>query len=169
MLPATPPPPPAPYKKRSTRIPDFSEVLFEKEPGPALRYAEKNILVTEIKKHTDATRSSFAAIFKQIDHQATFSFHQYPKSTILGTIAVIGQFWTYLEYHKTDQRPSPSLSEKEDPTYRDTTPQLPSLLRREYPPIRRLQGKEGCFRLLTPESDKGLMLVRKRLEHLHGA
>jgi hypothetical protein len=159
---STPPPPrPPPPKLRTTRIPDILQMLHElrRDKGGIIcfpaEFRDRIILIVEIKKATrDPDDEKFGEIFPQTDRQARHAFHASPTTTTLGVIIAIGPYWTYGEYFHSDLRPSPPLSEKEDPTYSD------------YPPFAALSN--GSVLLLqTQASDDGLKIVRKRLQQIN--
>lgn len=174
-LPSTPPPPSAPGPKiRTTCIPDILQMLFQLrlQKGSNIPYFpsqchNRTILIVEIKKATkNPGLEKFGEIFPQTDRQARHVFHVSPKTTTLGVIIAIGPYWTYGEYFRSDLRPSPSFSERGDPTYRDPAP-LPETFRiRYYPPFVTLAA-QSVLLLQTQASDNGLQIVRKRLQQIN--
>jgi hypothetical protein len=176
LLPPTPSPPPPPPTQRTTRIPDFIQLLYQIRCNPdgtipsPIEYTSRIILLVEIKRSTlNPTVKLFADILYQADHQARHTFHTSPNTDGLGVILAIGPFWTYVEYHRTDLRPSPSLSEKKDLTYEDNTPPPRKSFMKEYPPFAAHIHSTGHSSLCleTEESKKGLLIVRKRLRELN--
>jgi hypothetical protein len=181
LLPPTPPniftkSPPFPLpKQRTTCIPDFIGMLYaiklnSDETIPILiQYASRIILLAEIKKSTlNPSVKLFADIIHQTDHQARHAFYTSPNTNILSVIIAVGSFWRYVEYHRVDLRPSPSLSEKKDPTYDVSTP--PRMLSvKEYEPFRMHIASTGrpCLLLETEDSRTGLIIVRKRIQVLN--
>jgi hypothetical protein len=181
LLPPTPPkvspnrPPRPPPKQRTTRIPDFAQLLYQiryndnKTIRSPIEYTSRIILLVEIKKVTVVpTMQHFVDVFYQTDLQARHAFYTSPNTDTLGVIIAVGPFWTYAEYHRADLRPSPSLSEKNDPTYDDRTPPPRRSVRKEYAPFTAHIQSTGylSLRLETEESNKGLLIVRQRLWQL---
>lgn len=182
LLPPTPPkispksPPFPPPKQRTTRIPDFIEMLYAIELNPngtipiPIQYASQIILLVEIKKSTlHPSVKLFADIIHQTDHQARHAFYTSPDTNILGIIIAVGPFWRYVEYHRVDLRPSPSLSEKKDSTYGDSTPPPRVLSMKEYEPFHMHIASTGRPYLLleTEDSKMGLLIVHKRIQELN--
>jgi hypothetical protein len=170
LMDSSPPPPP---KKRTTRIPDFLQMLYRLSRNndgttrfPA-KYSERIMLIVEIKKLDEQpTLAHFAAIRRQTDHQARHALHASPTTDTLGVILAMGRYWTYGEYRRTDLRPSPSLSEKKDPTYR-VTERTPIAFMKGLPSFEMHLGHDVCLCLETERSDQGLRIVQKRLHALN--
>jgi hypothetical protein len=171
---STPPPPrPPPPKLRTTRIPDILQMLHELCRDKAgiicfpAEFRDRIILIVEIKKATrDPDDEKFGEIFPQTDRQARHAFHASPTTTTLGVIIAIGPYWTYGEYFRSDLRPSPPFSEKEDPTYSDSPPLQETFCIRDYPPFAALSN-ESVLLLQTQASDDGMKIVRKRLQQIN--
>jgi len=178
-LPSTPPKIPAePHiprmLKRSTRIPDFVQLLYMlmlNRNGTVvspIKYRRRVILLVEIKKAVlRPSVRAFADVLPQTDQQARHALHTSPDTQILGVIIALGACWTYVEYHRTRLQPSPSLSEKKDPTYKDTTPDPQESWMTDYPPFAAYVADDTFLRLETPQSDNGLLMIRRRLQELN--
>ena len=109
---------------RSVRIPDFAQLLFEvdinKSNGTLNNYRTGVLLLVEIKKAMPSGSCrifDFAKVLQQTDEQARHAFASYPGVNALGAVIALGDCWTYREYFRKDLRPSPSLSERLDPTF----------------------------------------------------
>ena len=126
------------------------------------------MLLVEIKKSTDIPEVyHFTDISKQTDCQARHTFHASPEIQELGVIQAIGPYWKYVEYYRRDFRPSPSLSERKDSTFTNTPTPPPALLVHDYQPFLRLTGTAGFLCLETEDSNRGLRVVRERLQQLN--
>ena len=174
---ATPPkisasPPSSRRKIRTTRIPDFVQQLYRVTNNnnstiSPIQLDSRIILLVEIKKSIrNPTIVHFAKIMEQTDYQSRHAFFT-SHSKQLGAILAIGPCWRYVEYYREDLRPSPSLSEKKDATYKRTPTPPPTLLAREYQPFQELTGDAGFLCLETEESQQGILVVRTRLQQLH--
>lgn len=162
-------------RKRSTRIPDFVQLLYRLNINPdgtidrPVRYSTRIILLVEIKRILEVpTLRSFNDVLPQTDQQARHAFANSPHSQLFGVIIAIGDYWTYVEYDRNHIRTSPSVSEQKDPTYMDTTPAPYESWMRDYEPFTLLAQPTGFLRLQTSLSNQGLLLVRKRLVGLSG-
>ena len=182
LLPPTPPkvsphrPTRPPPKQRTTRIPDFIQLLYQiryndnRTICSPIQYRSRIILLVEIKKITVVpTMQHFVDVFYQTDLQARHAFYTSPDTNTLGVIIAIGPFWTYAEYHRADLRPSPSLSEKKDFTYDDRTPPPRRSVRKEYAPFTAHIQSTGypSLCLETEQSKEGLFIVRNCLLQLN--
>ena len=159
-------------KIRSTRIPDFVQLLYKVKINPddtLDKYVKRIMLLVEIKRCADTpSAASFVGILPQTDQQARHAFATSLSTQTLGVIIAIGAFWTYIEYDRDHIRSSPSMSEQKDATYADKTPDLYESWMQEYEPFTALVAENGFLRLQTPSSDHGLRIVRQRLQELTG-
>ncbi|KAF8231473.1 hypothetical protein L208DRAFT_1398803 [Tricholoma matsutake] len=175
----TPPAPwannPSPPGKKSTRIPDFAQLLYEvrmNSDGTVPRPIEYRILslslIVEVKKCTNRpTAVSFTDILPQTDQQARRVFITFPSMRKLGVIIAIGAYWTYFEYDRDDVRPSPSRSEQKDTTFMED-PSPPSSPAQVLTSLHGVFGPDGFARLESRQSDEGLQLISRRVKNLSG-
>ena len=162
--------PAPPRQMRSTRIPDFAQLLFKMTvnlPGHTvdipLRYLVGPLLLVGIKR---ADRScqffDFTEVFEQTIHQARHAFASFPKVNIIGVITALGDCWTYGEYDRRNFSPSPTRSEYSDPTFVDSSPNTPA-----WPNNPGIDfGDLGFARIQEPPSDRALHAVRERMKVL---
>ncbi|KIM73157.1 hypothetical protein PILCRDRAFT_15471 [Piloderma croceum F 1598] len=159
--------------KRSTRIPDFVQLLYQINVNSdgtinrPVKYQKHILLLVEIKKSSKFTTSlSFTDVFRQTDEQARHAFAISSGSDRFGVIIAIGALWLYAEYNRNHMRVSPAMSEQKDPTYIDMTPAPYESWVQRYEPFDALAGRVGYLCLETPKSKQGLLLVRQRLLEL---
>lgn len=162
-------------KKRSTRIPDFAQLLYTLNVNrdhtislPVIIHNRIILLVENKANKETPTILDFSPIMHQTDEQARCAFAMFPNVSILGVILAIGPYWTYVEYDSANNRPSPSRSELHDATYMEITPPPTQSPGRFYEPIATLFAPDGFARLETDLSTKGLGLVRGRMKALVG-
>jgi hypothetical protein len=162
-------------KKRSTRIPDFAQLVYKlninHDQTITLPVIIQNsvILLVENKANKETpTMLDFGPIMRQTDQQTRRAFAMFPNVSVLGVILAIGPYWTYLEYDSANARPSPSKSELRDATYMEITPPPTESPGRFYAPIAALFAPDGFARLETDLSTEGLRLVRDRMKALVG-
>jgi hypothetical protein len=162
-----------PRIKRSTRIPDFAQLVYRLCINPdntvncPVELDHRIILLVENKPRLDSpTEANFTAVLGQTDEQARHAFASFPNLTTLGVIIAVGPYWTYVEYDSADIPPSRSKSEQKDPTYMDTTPPPTKLHAKAYHPIRSLFEPHGFACLETDLSNKGFKIIRDRMKFL---
>ncbi|KAG5640224.1 hypothetical protein DXG03_009769 [Asterophora parasitica] len=164
---------PPPAMKRSTRIPDFAELLMQ--PGNG---GSRLLMVVEIKKLPRSARAHHRYLNDAIDQTEEQAFHAFmsPENEgieTIGAIVAIGKFWAYFEYDRPsvlanapDQRsfsqqtfvPAPSTS---------PAPSEPHVAYRIIPEITNYyDDTKQCCCLGTRNSNKALLLVRKRMKEL---
>lgn len=159
--------------KRSTRIPDFAQLLFEiNEAGidrSILRpvvYNNRIILLVEIKKDDpDFTKLNIVRILPQMVQQARRAFRMSPQILKLGVIAAVANKWIYREFDRRVLEESPLRSHRRDPTYQPSPSQspVPITFTHLYDPVEHCFGGLGYGCLQEPSSDRALLEVRNRL------
>jgi hypothetical protein len=163
-------------KKRSTRIPDFVQLVFRirvHNPNDTLDnppiHLTRVLLLVEVKRAIKSCQIwNFHTVLDQTDQQARRTFATYPEVNTLGLIIALGDCWTYREYARESIRPSPTRSELEDPTFREssiTSNDIPSPSR-TYADVNQFFGNKGFARLQDPESDQALEAIHIRLKIL---
>ncbi|KAF8239150.1 hypothetical protein L208DRAFT_1374849 [Tricholoma matsutake] len=139
-------------KNRSTRVPDFVQLLFQikaEMPGfildDPLKCRTRLLLIMEIKRMTHSSYwvYNFSMVLEQTDQPARHAFATYLEVNVFGAIIALGDYWTYREYYREDLRPSPTRSKHSDPTFDSEEPPPP--LSKTYPDVDRLFGKKGTF------------------------
>lgn len=175
----TPPGPaansPLPPGKKSTRITDFAQLLYQVRvksdgtiPYPIEFRKHSLLLIVEVKRCAMLPNLlAFIDILPQTDQQAHRVFTTFPTMQRFGAIIAIGAYWTYVEYDWNNIRPSCSRSEQEDTTYMETLPSLPASAM-EFHPILQIFEPHGFAHLESQKLDKGLALVRRRVKDLSG-
>lgn len=160
-------------KKRSTRIPDFVQLLFQikvKNPGSILddppKHRNRILLLVEIKRALISYEMyDFIKVLDQTDQQARHAFASYPEVNTFGLIIALGDHWTYREYNRESLRPSPTRFEHSDPTFEEPR-RDPELVSKIYPDVDRIFGAKGFACLQKPESDEALFALRRCLTSL---
>jgi hypothetical protein len=160
-------------KKRSTRIPDFVQFVFRIRQHPPNNildtppiYIKRIILLVEIKRAIKSCELwYFTGVLDQTDQQARRAFASFPEVNTLGLIVALGDCWTYREYARCNMVSSPSPSEQEDPTYRESSRDCmsPSTI---VDRVNQHFGPKGFARLQEPASDDALRAVHLRLKFL---
>jgi hypothetical protein len=156
-------------KKRSTRIPDFVQLVFKirvKPPNNSLvipaAHIKRIILLVEIKRAVQECRQwSFVGVLDQTDQQAHHAFASYPEINTLGVIIALGDCWTYREYNRHDMESSPTPSELKDPTYRESYSPSPSII---FDDVHQHFGARGFARLQESASDAAFRAIHRRLQ-----
>ena len=91
-----------------------------------LRYLVGPLLLVEIKRADQSCQLfDFTEVFEQTAQQAPHAFASFPKVNIIGVITALGDCWTYREYDRRNLSPSPTRSEYSDPSFVDSSPNLP--------------------------------------------
>ena len=170
-----------PRLRRSLRIPDFAQVLFEiklNKDGTLdlpLVYRAGPLLLVEIKKAKPSCQAyDITLSMNQTDEQAHHAFASYPRINDLGLIIAVGDCWIYREYSRIEQRPSQTPSERSDPksvdpkSDADSKPNLPAptIQSRKSENVEAAFGTPGFARLQTRQSDNALHAVKERLKFL---
>lgn len=157
--------------KRSTRIPDFVQLLFQikvKQPGFILddppKHRTRLLLIVEIKRTPPPYNiHDFIKVLYQTDQQARHAFASYPEVNAFGVIIALCDCWTYREYHRGSLKTPPTRFEPSNPTFGSEEPclDLPPLSN-IHPDVDRFFGKKGFARLQETESDGALLALRQR-------
>ena len=162
-------------QRRSVRIPDFAQLLFEikvnKSDGTLdypLSYRAGVLLLVEIKKATSSCQIfDFLSVLDQTDEQARHAFASYPRVNTFGLIVALGNRWIYREYYRKDLSPSPirTTSERLDPTFVDSNSDsdMSTLQSRTCADVEDIFKTTGFARLQSNTSNNALAAVRKRL------
>lgn len=158
-------------KKRSTRIPDFVQLVFKirvQPPNNSLvipqAHIKRIILLVEIKRAVEKCQEwFFDQVFDQTDQQAVHAFAPYPEINTLGVIAALGDCWTYREYDRHNMESSPP-SEGNDAMYHDSDLVSPSTIVND---VQRHFGRRGFARLREPASEAALIAIHKRLQAIY--
>ncbi|KAG6829005.1 hypothetical protein H0H92_005982 [Tricholoma furcatifolium] len=147
-----------PLTKRSTRIPDFVELLHLNGDDHLI---SSILLITEIKKEPlfgpPVAEFFFVPILEQTELQAADFLHV----SRIGVIIALGRYWKYIEYTREavlHERNRPDLRSSSQQTYRSESPDdAPDNSWSAYPKF-----EEKC----EPGSDDVLLVVRERMMQL---
>jgi hypothetical protein len=160
-----------PQKKRSTRIPDFVQLIYKvartaNTIDDPPHFTKRILLLVEIKRKVLSFQPwSFVEVFPQTDQQARRAFAAFSDTSTIGVIIALGDCWTYREYHRNEIEASPSRSEQEDSTFVLSSPPVMSWSR-TYAPLDQFFGAEGYARLQYAKSNKALQTIREHLQNL---
>ncbi|KDQ59542.1 hypothetical protein JAAARDRAFT_624508 [Jaapia argillacea MUCL 33604] len=167
---------------RSTRIPDFVQMLHSITTKPSAKAGvppditimeSRIILIVEIKRLPKGFRGQafFGSVdvLEQLNEQAhhVLQSHLAPRQK-LGGIFAFGYFWSYREFSKAELTPSPAKSERVDPSYDpnewDHTRTPEDVTRGALPPfLKPIFGRARFLSIFDPKSDEALRLIRDRL------
>jgi hypothetical protein len=159
-------------KKRSTRIPDFAQLVFRIKIHPTNSlddppiHTKRIMLLVEIKRAVlNCDVWYFDSVLDQTDRQACRAFASCPEVNTLGLIVALGDCWTYREYSRENMRSSPSPSEKADPTFCESPFESlsPSMACDD---VNKFFGDNGFARLQETPSDHALKAIHHRLKTL---
>ena len=159
-------------QRRSVRIPDFAQLLYEikvnkdgtVDSPPICRSGV--LLLVEIKRAASSCQIfEILLVLDQTDEQAHHAFASYPRVNVFGLIISLGDCWTYREYHRKDLRPSPTRSECLDPMFVDSGSDSdgPKIQSRPCADVDEVFSTPGFARLQTRTSNAALAAVRNRL------
>jgi len=128
-----------------------------------LRYLVGPLLLVEIKRADQSCQFfDFTEVFEQTTQQARHAFASFPKVNIIGVITALGDCWTYREYDRRNLSPSPTRSEYSDPSFVDSSPNVPI-----WPNNPGIDfGNSGFVRLQEPSSNRALHAVQERMKGL---
>ncbi|KAI0063510.1 hypothetical protein BV25DRAFT_1824048 [Artomyces pyxidatus] len=119
-------------KKSSTRIPDFVQILHQldrrngREMDPPEGLKSRVILLVEVKPTAYFPADSvFVAAFTQTKEQARHAFAEDPNLSRVGVLLCVGRTWSYVEHTRQGLTPSPTQSERDDPSY-EPSPKPPA-------------------------------------------
>ncbi|KAI0047865.1 hypothetical protein FA95DRAFT_1605719 [Auriscalpium vulgare] len=107
-------------KVRTTRIPDYAQVLYSYLMGADGRpriLRSRVVFLAEIKPPSPNPRRAFIAAASQTKAQASHALGENKELRTIGVITCVGRLWTYVEYHQDSLSPSPTQSERKDGTY----------------------------------------------------
>jgi hypothetical protein len=162
--------------KKSTRIPDFAQLIFkplEDESG----YEKRILLLVEIKRKLSREGEvpdlvADGAIADQIRAQVFHAFSADENINTLGVIMAFGDVSTYKEFDRQTFR-TEVIYPNPDPSYVDHPPGAPLADMHVTPPLPKIfQGvekhfTEGFATLGTAASDNALDAIRKRMRQLN--
>ncbi|KAF8166023.1 hypothetical protein B0H34DRAFT_260241 [Crassisporium funariophilum] len=158
--------------RRSTRIPDFAEILHE-YVGDILR---KHILLLVENKKSPSFKGQqieeddFVKVVRQTVEQVTHTFLSSDNAHIntIGVIVALGHYWKYVEYHRhivisTNHPQGRSFSEM---SYTDEEPRKEQMYYTLPSVEKYYDSGSACCTLGNSNSDKALLAVRKRMKEL---
>lgn len=156
--------------KKSTRIPDFVQLVFRPSTDVPSKFERMVILLVEIKKrypHNTPTFMNQGSLAEQVHAQAYHAFAADKSIRTVGIIVALGDAWTYKEYDRqsawsnfTYQTPDDAYKPKGQQPIKQAPPAAET-----YPTLDAYFSK-GYAILSTPESDLALAALRRRMDDL---
>ncbi|KAF9459180.1 hypothetical protein BDZ94DRAFT_1325002 [Collybia nuda] len=158
--------------KKSTRIPDFVQLIFRPKAAEFPSFEKMIILLVEIKKRVPQgipTLINQNSLLDQVHAQVYHAFSTDMSIHTLGIIIALGDAWTYQEYNRLtawtnfiQEGPNPDLSYAPPGSQKQKTKAPIALTSAKV----EAHFNNGYAVLGTSESDRALLALRQRLKEL---